>query len=289
MNLSGCYTALVTPFKNGAVDYNTLTTLVEQQIAGGVTGLVPVGTTGESPTLTSKEHMKVIEFVLKAAAGRCQIIAGTGANSTAEAIHLSVEAASMGVDATLQVTPYYNKPSAEGLYRHFSVIAEKSNKPIVLYNVPGRTGKEIPLDVVKRLSVNPLVVAVKEAAGSVERVSAIKNLCGDDIVVLSGDDSLALPMVCVGARGVVSVASNIIPKQMSQMIAFALKNDFAAALKIHQQYYSLFKDLFVESNPIPIKAAMADLGMIAEEYRLPLCPMMPDTREKLRQTMKKIL
>ena len=202
MQLSGCYTALVTPFRDGKVDYDTLTKILQMQIDGGVSGIVPIGTTGESPTLSMDEHDNVIEFVIKYCKGKCQVIAGAGGNSTAEAIHLSRHAAEMGADATLQVTPYYNKPTSEGLYRHFLTVAEETGIPIVLYTVPGRTGKEIPIDVVKRLSRHPLVAAIKEAAGSVERVNAIKDVC--DITVLSGDDSLTLPMMSVGATGVIS-------------------------------------------------------------------------------------
>ena len=286
MILSGCYTALVTPFRDGKVDYDTLTKILQMQIDGGVSGIVPVGTTGESPTLTMDEHDKVIEFVIKFCKGKCQVIAGAGGNSTAEAIHLSRHAAEMGADATLQVTPYYNKPTSEGLYRHFLTVAEETGIPIVLYNVPGRTGKEIPIDVVKRLSEHPLVAAIKEAAGSVERVNAIKNVC--DITVLSGDDSLTLPMMSVGATGVISVASNILPTEVSEMTHKALAGDFQGAYKIHKRLYKLFHDLFLESNPIPIKAAMADMGIIAEEYRLPLCEMSAAPREVLRNTLKSL-
>lgn len=286
MDLFGCYTAIVTPFKDGQVDYATIEILVEDQIKGGVTGLVPVGTTGESPTLDVDEHMKVIEFVAKKADKRCQIIAGTGANSTSEAVHMSKLAAEIGVDATLQVTPYYNKPSNEGLYRHFLEVAEKSGIPIVLYNVPGRTGKEIPIEVVVRLAAHPLVAAVKEAGGSVDRVSALRDAC--DLTVLSGDDSLALPMMSVGARGVISVASNLIPSEISAMAAMALQGDFAGALAIHRNFYPLFRDLFLESNPIPVKAALAELGKIREEYRMPLCSISESNRKKLLETMQKV-
>lgn len=285
MQLRGCYTALVTPFKNGDVDFDALGHLVDLQLAGGVSGIVPVGTSGECPTLAVEEHLKVIEFVAERVNHRCQIIAGTGANSTAEAIRLSKAVVSMGVDATLQVTPYYNKPSGEGLYRHFSTVAEESGLPVVLYNVPGRTGKEIPLDIIERLSHNPLMVAVKEAGGSVERVNAIRNLC--DITVLSGDDSLALPMMAVGAVGVISVTSNVIPAEIQKMCRLALDNDFAAARKLHEFWYPMNKMLFVETNPVPVKAALADLGLIEEEYRLPLCEMAPKNRELLREAMRK--
>lgn len=285
MQLQGCYTALVTPFKNGAVDYDALAHLVDLQLAGNVSGIVPVGTSGECPTLTVEEHLKVIEFVTQRVNHRCQIIAGTGANSTAEAIKLSKAVVSMGVDATLQVTPYYNKPSGEGLYRHFSAIAEASGLPVVLYNVPGRTGKEIPLDIIERLSHNPLMVAVKEAGGSVERVNAIRSIC--NITVLSGDDSLALPMMAVGASGVISVSSNVFPAKVQEMCQLALSNDFAAARKIHDFWYPMNKALFIETNPVPVKAALADLGLITEEYRLPLCEMAPKNREALRDAMRK--
>lgn len=286
MELFGCYTALVTPFRDGKVDYTALENLIEEQIKSGVTGLVPVGTTGESPTLNVDEHMQVVEFFARQADKRCQIIAGTGANSTCEAVHMSKRAAEIGVTATLQVTPYYNKPSGEGLYRHFIEVAEQSGLPVVLYNVPGRTGKEIPLETVVRLAEHPLIVAIKEAGGSVDRVSALQDACS--LTVLSGDDSLTLPMMAVGARGVISVASNLIPAEISAMAALALQGDFADALAIHRNYYPLFRDLFLESNPIPVKAALAKMGKIREEYRLPLCPISEANRKKLYETMQKV-
>ena len=285
MNLQGVYTALATPFRNGEVDYEALTALLERQIAGKVAGVIPVGTTGESPTLSPKEHIEVIARTVEIVDHRCQVIAGSGANSTAEAIHLTLEAKAAGADASLQVTPYYNKPTQEGIYRHFSVIAEKSQLPVVLYNVPGRTGVPIAVETVARLSRNPLMAAVKEAGGSVDRVSAIKDVC--DITVLSGDDSLTLPMMAVGAAGIISVASNIIPGELSEMVALALAGKFTEALAYHRKYYGLFRDLFIESNPIPVKAAMAMRGEIAEEYRLPLCELTPAHRETLAATLKK--
>lgn len=285
MELHGCYTALVTPFRNGAVDYDALRRLVAEQVAGGVAGLVPVGTTGESPTLDYEEHIKVIETVVAGAAGHCQVIAGTGANSTAEALELTRRAAKLGVDATLQVTPYYNKPTAEGLYRHFATIADHGGLPVVLYNVPGRTGKEIDLKTVKRLAAHSQVVAVKEAAGSVDRVSQILDCCS--LTVLSGDDSLTLPMMAVGATGVISVVSNVLPAEVSRLTALALANDWPAARQLHYRLYPLFRDLFVETNPIPVKAALAMLGKIAEEYRLPLCPISDAARETLKAAMRR--
>ncbi len=285
MKFKGVYTALVTPFRKGEVDFEALKKLVELQIKGKVAGIVPVGTTGESPTLDPGEHLKVIETVVEVAAGRCQIIAGTGANSTAEAIHLTTEAKAIGADATLQVTPYYNKPTQEGLYRHFATVADKGGLPVVLYNVPGRSGVAIAESTVARLSHNPLIAAIKEAAGSVDRVSAILDST-DEITVLSGDDSLTLPMMVVGAKGIISVASNLIPGEMSEMVQFALDGEYARAYEFHRRFYPLFRDQFIETNPIPIKAAMAMAGLLEEEYRLPLCELAAGNREKLAATLK---
>ena len=285
IRLQGVFTALITPFRNGAVDWDALRELIEQQIRGRVAGIVPVGTTGESPTLSCEEHLEVIHFAVEVAAHRCLIVAGTGANSTAEAVHLTREAREVGADATLQVTPYYNKPTQEGLYRHFSTVADEVGLPVVLYNVPGRTGVPIAEATVARLAANPLVVAIKEAAGSVDRVSAIRDMC--DLTVLSGDDSLTLPMMAVGASGVVSVSSNIIPLQMTEMVEAALAGDFVRAREYHRKYYALFRDQFIETNPVPIKAALAMTGLIAEEYRLPLCELSAEHREKLAATLKR--
>jgi len=285
MTLSGTYTAIITPFnQDQSVDYGALRQLVSWQIENGVEGLVPVGTTGESPTLDTAEHLKVIETTVEATAGKALIIAGTGANSTAEAIELTTAILNMGVDATLQVTPYYNKPSSEGLYRHFSAIADLGI-PVVLYNVPGRAGKEIPISVIQRLASHPKVVAVKEAAGSVDRVSAIRNVC--DLTVLSGDDGLTLPMISVGASGVISVAANIIPKEMSNFVRLALAGDFTKALEMHRIYYQLFCDMFIDTNPIPVKAALAMMGLIKEVYRLPLCELSQEKRQALSHTLER--
>lgn len=285
MRMQGVYTALVTPFdRNGNVDYNCLRKLVKMQIAAGIDGIVPVGTTGESPTLSNEEHLKVIDTVIESADGKCQIVAGTGANSTAEALELTRAARKAGADASLQVTPYYNKPTQEGLYRHFSEVADKIGLPIVLYNVPGRSGVSIAPETIARLSTNSNVVAVKEAGGSVERVSAILELC--DITILSGDDSLTVPMMSVGAKGIISVASNIIPEAIKKMTDAANAGDFNTAAELHKRFYCIFRDLFVESNPIPVKAAMAMMGLIDEEYRLPLCGISSQGREKLTSSLK---
>ncbi len=283
LKLQGTFSALVTPFnRDGTVDYGRLHELVRWQLHEGVTGLVPVGTTGESPTLDEREHIRVIEATAAAAEGRGAIIAGTGANSTAEALRLTRDALSIGVDATLQVTPYYNKPNAEGLYRHFSQVADLG-LPVVLYNVPGRSAKEIPLPVIQRLAAHPQIVAVKEAAGSVDRVSAIRNCC--DLTVLSGDDSLTLPMIAVGATGVISVCSNVIPREMSDLVALALEGDFAAARRIHDRCYPLFRDMFCDTNPIPVKAALAMMGKLDLTYRLPLCEPDEPTAQRIRATL----
>ena len=285
MEMRGVYTALVTPFtKEGKVDYGKLGELLEIQIAGGVDGVVPVGTTGESPTLDTDEHMKVIEETVKRAAGRCKVMAGTGANCAEEAVVLTKHAAEVGADCTLQVTPYYNKPTQEGLYRHFSEVADKGGLPVVLYNVPGRAGVPIAESTVARLSKNSMVAAIKEAGGSVDRVSAIRDLC--DITILSGDDSLTLPMMAVGASGIISVASNIIPADMVKMVKAFSDGDLQTAMELHRRYYCLFRDQFIETNPIPIKAAMAMAGLIREEYRLPLCELSGASREKLANTMR---
>ena len=288
MRIQGTITAMVTPFgKDGAVDYGRLAEFVDWQCESGVDGLCPVGTTGESPTLDHAEHHKVIEETIKFAKGRVTIIAGTGANSTAEAVSLTKAAIAMGgADACLQVTPYYNKPNPEGLYRHFMTVADLG-LPVVLYNVPGRSGREIPLDVVARLSSHPMIVAIKEAAGSVERVSAIKARC-PALTVLSGDDSLALPMISVGAAGVISVASDVIPKEISDFIRTALAGDMAAARALHLKYYNLFHDLFIDTNPVMVKEALALMGKLDLVYRLPLCETTAANRAKIAETLKEL-
>ena len=285
MKISGTITALVTPFaKDGSVDYGCLKSLVEAQTAAGVEGICSAGTSGESPTLSFEEHHRVIEKTIEYAAGKCLVIAGTGANSTSEAVSLTKAAIAMGgADASLQVTPYYNKPNAEGLYRHFMTVADLG-LPVVLYNVPGRTGREIPLDVVERLAAHPNIVAIKEAAGSVDRVSAIKNAI-PGFTVLSGDDSLALPMISVGASGVISVASNVIPREMGDMVRYAISGDFAAALIMHNKYYRLFHDLFIDVNPVMVKEALALLGRCERVFRLPLCETDDAKLARMRDTL----
>ena len=280
----GAYTAIVTPFtRDGQVDYARFRDLIEFQIAGGVDGLVPVGTTGESPTLDFKEHEKVIEVAIETARRRVKIIAGTGANSTAEALELTRHALHAGADGTLQVTPYYNKPNSLGLVRHFSAVADLG-LPVVLYNVPGRSGKEIPIDVVVEMAKHPKVVAIKEAGGSADRVSQILTRC--QLEVLSGDDGLTLPMMIIGAVGVISVASNVAPRPVADLVHHALAGRWNEARALHLQYYRLFTDLFLDTNPIPVKTALAMMGRIEESFRLPMCEMSEDLKKKLAETLK---
>ena len=286
---TGAYTALVTPFtKSGALDETRLRELVESQIRSGIDGLAPCGTTGESPTLTHEEHNHVIELVVKFAARRCKVIAGTGSNSTDEAIFMTQHAKKVGADATLQVAPYYNKPTQAGLYQHFRTIAEEGGLPVIIYNIPGRTGVDISNDTMARLhrDLPDKVVGLKESTGNVDRVSQMRALLDREFCILSGDDSLTLPMMSVGANGVISVASNVIPKEVTDMVHAALKGDFERAGRIHARLFPLFKDLFIETNPIPVKAALALMGQIEEKYRLPLVPMSETNKAQLRRTLQ---
>ncbi len=280
----GVYTAIVTPFdRQGEVDYGKFRELIAMQKEGGVAGIVPVGTTGESPTLDVPEHEKVIETAVQAAGDTLQVIAGTGGNATSEALVLTRHAQEAGAAATLQVTPYYNKPSQEGLYRHFSAVADVG-LPVVLYNVPGRVSCEIAVDTVVRLAAHPRIVALKEAGGSADRVSAILSRC--DIGILSGDDGLTFPMMALGARGVISVASNVAPKAVSEMARLALAGQWEEARRLHYKLYPLFTDLFLDTNPVPVKAALAMMGLVEETYRLPLCPLSDAKKEALRKTLQ---
>ena len=284
---AGTYTALVTPFHKGRVDEGAYQKLIRDQVRGGVDGIVPVGTTGESPSLGFDEHIWVIEIAVRAAKGRVKVLAGTGANSTAEAIHLTRAAEAAGADGSLQVTPYYNKPSQEGLFQHFKKIARATRLPIILYSIPGRCNIAIEVPTVQRLAkACKNIVGIKEAGGDADRVSQLRAALGRAFTILSGDDVLTLPFMAVGAEGVISVASNIIPRQIAKMVnAFAAGNS-AAALRLHQKYYSMFKSLFIETNPIPTKAALAMLGKCAEEYRLPLCKMPAAKRNELAGALK---
>jgi len=284
---TGTYTAIVTPFKHGRIDEPALAHLIKMQIRGGVDGVVPVGTTGESATVDYDEHIHIVALCVKCAAGKIKVIAGTGGNSTKEAIDLTQRAEKAGADASLQVAPYYNKPTQEGLFQHFHAVARSTKLPIILYSVPSRCGVEIAVDTVNRLahdSVN--ITGIKEAGGSADRVSQLRAALGEKFTILSGDDSLTLPFMAVGAHGVVSVASNVIPREVAHMVqAFALGKS-TVALKLHDRFYPLFKDLFIETNPGPVKTALSMMGLIEDEFRLPLVRMSGANREKLRKTMK---
>ena len=286
---TGTYTAIVTPFKNGKIDEAALGRLIGLQIRAGVDGIVPVGTTGESPTVDYEEHVRIIERSVKFAGARIKVLAGTGGNSTSEAIYLTEHAEKVGADGSLQVAPYYNKPTQEGLFQHFREVARCTRMPIVLYNIPGRCGIEIGVDTVKRLAQQcKNIIGIKEAGGNPDRVSQLRAALGPRFEIMSGDDALTLPFMAVGAQGVISVASNVIPRQVAQMVEAYAAGKTQAALRLHQKYYPVFKDLFIETNPVPVKAALAMLGQIEEEYRLPLVPMSAKNRETLRATLKAV-
>lgn len=282
---SGSMVALVTPFQDGKVDYKTLEELVEFHLDSDTDGLVPVGTTGESPTLSHSEHKKVIECVVKAAGGKIPVIAGAGSNSTAEAIELTAFAKKTGADATLQVGPYYNKPTQEGFYQHFKAIADEVDLPIVLYNIPGRCGGSgMTPETVARLSAIENIVAIKEATGSLDQSSEIASRC--NITILSGDDSLTLPLASIGGKGVISVVANIVPADVKAMTDLILQGDFVSARKWHNKLFVLSKNLLsLATNPIPIKAAMSMLNMASEELRLPMTPLEQGKRAVLKKTL----
>ena len=284
---TGTYTAIVTPFRNGKIDETALKRLILKQVRAGVDGIVPVGTTGESPTVDYDEHIHIIALSAKSAAGRIKVLAGTGGNSTSEAIHLTQRAEKAGADGSLQVAPYYNKPTQEGLFQHFRAIADATKLPLVLYSIPGRCGVEIGVDTVRRLThACRNIVGIKEAGGDANRVSGLRAATGSGFTILSGDDSLTLPFLAVGAKGVISVATNLIPREVARMVRAFLAGRLAEAQKLHARYYPLFKDLFIETNPVPVKAALALQGKIEEELRLPLVPLSPGNRETLKATLK---
>ncbi len=287
MQFQGTYTALITPFKNGVIDEAAFEAIIQTQIEAGIEGIVPAGTTGESPTLNPTEHLKVIELAVKYAAGKTQVIAGTGANSTLEAIELTKAAQQLGVDASLQVCPYYNKPSQDGLFAHFGAIADSTDLPIVLYSIPGRSVVEIAIDTVADLAVNyDNIVAIKEAGGNVDRINQLKQICPDDFTLISGDDPLTLPFISCGAKGVISVISNLCPGMMKGLVDSALAGDFETALLMQQQYYPLLSGLMsLGVNPVPIKTAMAAIGKCEPDLRLPLVSLNKETEEQLRELL----
>ena len=283
---AGTYTALITPFRDGQVDYDGFRKLIEAQIAGGVDGIVPVGTTGESPTLSHDEHRDVIKAAVDIAAGRVKVVGGTGSNSTDEAIGLTQDAEKAGADGALIVAPYYNKPSPEGLYRHFRAIAENTKLPIILYSIPGRCGIDIGVPVVARLAKDcPNIVAIKEAGGTVKRVSQLRQAVPDTFEIISGDDSLTVPFISVGAVGVISVASNVAPGPVSELVRAAREGQMARAEQLHRRLYPLFKNLFIESNPAPAKYALNLLMGLSPELRLPLVEMSDESRRLVRATL----
>src|SRR3954471_11457004 len=282
----GTFTALVTPFRDGGIDVSAFEQLIETQIDAGITGIVAIGTTGESPTLSQEEREQVIRVAVAKANKRCLVLAGTGSNSTEHAIADTKVAEKLGVDAALVVSPYYNKPSQEGLFRHFKAIADSTSLPIMLYNIPGRCGVDINRDTVLRLAdACRNIVSIKEASGSVERVSELRGRLPDAFTILSGDDSLTLPFMAVGASGVVSVASNLIPSEVCALVAAFQKGDAAAAEKMHRRLFPLMRDLFLEPNPVPVKTALEWRGLMSAACRLPLCEMTEGNRGRLRQTL----
>jgi 4-hydroxy-tetrahydrodipicolinate synthase len=283
----GTFTALVTPFRNGDIDFAALDKLIESQIAASITGLVAVGTTGESPTLTHEEKEEVIAHVVEVANGRCKVLAGTGSNSTRDSIEMTKFAEKTGADGALLVAPYYNKPSQEGLFRHFKAIAEATPLSIMLYNIPGRCSVDILPDTVVRLAESCRnIVSIKEASGSVERVGELRRRLANEFTILSGDDSLTLPFMSVAASGVVSVASNLYPAEMCILVRACEGGDLKSAEKLHRKLLPLFKDLFLEPNPVPVKTALSWRGAMSGEVRLPLCDMTEANQARLRETLE---
>ncbi len=283
---SGAFTALITPFKNGEVDVEALEGLVEFQIRQGIDGLVPCGTTGETPALTEEEDRLVIETVVRVASGRVPVVAGTGSNSTGMAIKYTKMAEKAGADGSLQVAPYYNKPTQEGLVRHFAAIAESTTLPLVLYNIPGRTSVTILAETMARLAEVPGIVGVKDSTLSMNMISDIKHLCGEDFDILSGDDPMTLPLIALGGTGVISVASNVAPAAVSDMVEALISGDWYRGRELHYQLLPLFRALFLEVNPIPVKAAASLLGLCSDEMRLPLVPMSGENLRKLREVVE---
>jgi len=282
----GVLTALVTPFENGALDEAILEALVETQISAGVAGLVPCGSTGESATLSHEEHRRVVEFVVHCARGRVPVVPGTGSNSTREAIELTHHAKAAGADGALLISPYYNKPTQEGIVAHYETIARETRFPLVVYNIPGRTASNLLPETLARLSHVEHIVGVKEASGDVDQIARVIAGCSDDFAVLSGDDSFTLALMALGGRGVISTSSNVAPSQMVELVAECARGDFARARELHYQLLPLFDLLFCETNPIPVKAALELMGQVGSEIRLPLTPLTEGNRERLRMGLK---
>jgi 4-hydroxy-tetrahydrodipicolinate synthase len=283
---TGCGTAMVTPFHgDGSLDERTLRNLIQRQIDAGINFLVPCGTTGESPTLTHEEHLRVVEITVEHAKGRVPVLAGAGGYNTAEVIALARELAAIGADGILSVTPYYNKPTQEGLYQHYSAIANAVSLPIILYSVQGRTGVNIEPATVRRLAGIENIIGIKEASGSIGQMAAILNIVPDEFLVLSGDDGIALPLIALGGRGVISVVSNEIPAEMTQLVRLAMQGNISGAREMHRRFHSLMEVNFVESNPIPVKAAMAEMGLLEACWRLPLVPPKAENLARVRDVL----
>ena len=285
---NGALSAIVTPFRDGEVDERALRDHIEWQIQSGVDGIVPCGSTGESATLTHDEHDRVIKITIEQTRRRVPVIAGTGSNSTAEAIRLTAAAREMGADGALMISPYYNKPTQEGIFRHYKMIAAAVDIPLIVYNIPGRTGSNIAPETFARLCEIRSVVGIKEASGSMDQISDIRRLCGDRLTILSGDDSLVVPIMALGGKGVIATISNVMPREMHDLAAAGLAGDFARAREIHYKMMPLMRTLFIETNPIPVKQALAFMGRCANELRMPLCPMSAPAADRLRTSMKEL-
>ncbi|MCP4036045.1 MAG: 4-hydroxy-tetrahydrodipicolinate synthase [bacterium] len=288
MMFEGVYTALITPFKDGKVDEAALGGLVDQQIAAGITGLVPCGSTGESATLSHDEHNEVIDIVIAAANGRVPVIAGTGSNNTREAVALTQHAKEAGADGALLLSPYYNKPTQQGLVEHFETIADETELPLVLYNIPGRTSSNVEPETIARLAEHEFIVGVKEACGNLDQIAQLIALCPDDFAVVSGDDSLLLPILAIGGKGGIAVTSNIAPERMLALYKATQAGDFTRAREIHYQLLPVFNALFCETNPIPVKAALALMGLVQDDIRLPLTQITQNNRDHLAAVLKEV-
>jgi 4-hydroxy-tetrahydrodipicolinate synthase len=285
---NGALSAIVTPFRDGEVDERALRDHIEWQIQSGVDGIVPCGSTGESATLTHDEHERVIKITIEQTRRRVPVVAGTGSNSTAEAIRLTASAREMGADGALMISPYYNKPTQDGIFRHYKMVATAVDLPILVYNIPGRTGSNIAPETFARLCEVRNIVGIKEASGSMDQITDIRRLCGDRLTILSGDDSLVVPIMALGGKGVIATISNVMPREMHDLAAAGLAGDFARARDIHYKMMPLMRTLFIETNPIPVKQALAFMGRCANELRMPLCPMSAPAADRLRAAMKEL-
>ena len=287
MKFQGAFTALVTPFQNGEIDEERFRSLIERQINEGINGLVPCGTTGESATMSHQEHMQAIKVCVEQANGRVPVVAGAGSNNTREATELTRFAKEAGADGALHITPYYNKPTQEGMVAHFTAIAQEVSLPLIIYNVPGRTGSNLLPETLARMNRDiPEVVGVKEASGNIKHISEVIEYCGQDFTVLAGDDFVILPLLALGGKGVISVASNLVPDKMAELCSAFFANDLDRAQVIHYTLAPLCRAMFLETNPIPVKTAMALMGKMDLEFRLPLVPMQPDNKAKLNRVLK---